>query len=535
MKKAARIIGFVIFIYILFLNPVSTEAAKLPSGSTIAGISVEGLNDTEVREKIEAEIDAWKTGEPISLKSEHEIYFIPRSAAQFDVESTLEQLKEKTKPQMKNFFIKPKNVHIPLIVHVNENVAEIKFIGETTYMDNKKTMLNIEKVFKELEENAVSIVYEDDVEIDREIIAETTMTIPSKHMSSTVLNYAVDELNGQTIPVQQPFSFAESIKLPEKLTNSTMELSFLASTMYSLILQTNFDIIARESDERMTDYTEIGTDVYIYPEKEIDLIVNNPNDNSFEIKVKRSDDEIKMELLSFPLEQTYEYEIKNKKEIKQRTLYRYSNELAVNERKTVEEGKRGYTAEVFRHHYDQNNSLIESELISSEFLLPEPKIILVSTEEDIPEEELADEYDVENEPTLEDLYETYIDIVDKDIFDLDEVLEAIEQEVQAVELEMETLTAQEELEEIKKATEKNLARIKNELDNYSPLLSTEFYDFIKQLISISDQLDADDIESANKEINLVSKQFKELLNYLNNPLYKEFLQSLLKDKTADEA
>lgn len=541
MKKTAYISGFLIIIHILFFNPVLTEAAKLPSGSTIAGISVEGLNDSEVIEKLEAEIDAWKTGEPLSLQGEHELYLIPRSAAHFDVERTMNQLKEKTKRQMKNFFIKPKNIHIPLIVHVDKNVEEIKLLAEATHIDNKKTMLHIKKVFKELGENEASIVYDDEAEINRDVIAETNITIPSKQMSPTVLNYAIDELNGQTIPSQQPFSFAEAIEFPEKLTNSTLELSFLASTMYSLILQTNFDVITRESDERLTDYMEIGTDVYIEPDKDKDLIVYNPNESSFEIKVEKSDDGLKMALLSFPLEQTYEYEIKNKKEIEQHTLYRYSNDLEVNERKTIEEGKKGVTAKIYRHHYDQFNILIESELISTEFLLPEPTIILVSTEEDIPEAELDHTDGDENEFTPERMYDAFIEVIDEEkhttIPTLDEAITMLETELleAIIASELAQLTKEEKLAYVQKMTEENLNRLKAEFDKYSPLLSTEFYDFIKQLISISEQLEKNQSDSTEKEIIEVSKQFKEFLTYLDNPLYKEFLQSLLQNKKENEA
>ena len=82
--------------------------------------------ENEISQLLENEIALWKEGEDITLKSDFELIMLPHSAVQFDIHTTINQLKEKTKRTFSNFFLGQKNVYIPLFVQVNEENKAIQ-------------------------------------------------------------------------------------------------------------------------------------------------------------------------------------------------------------------------------------------------------------------------------------------------------------------------------------------------------------------------------------------------------------------------
>ena len=104
-------------------------------------------------------------------------------------------------------------------------------------------------------------------------------------LSNAVLTYAIDELNGFIIEPDDTFSFLQTVTFPEALTTTTNEVSFLATALYSLFLQTNFDIVERNSGLTVPSYAEPGLDVVVNDKEEKDLVVVNPNSISYKIEI----------------------------------------------------------------------------------------------------------------------------------------------------------------------------------------------------------------------------------------------------------
>lgn len=531
-KRIAYIIGVIFLLQGLFYSPGSVEASKLPSGSKVAAISVEELTDDELKQKLAEEIKKWQSGSPILLKSDHEQFLIPRSVAKFDIDATVDQLKEQTKRQWRNLFLKRKDVHISINVQIDESMSEIQKITESNYLDAEKTLLNLTEIFSQLSEEEVTLHYVEGAEIERDTIAETTIKNPDKQLSEAVLLYAVDELDGQIIYSHDSFSLLDSIEFPNKLTDSGAELSYLASTLYSLILQTNFEIVKRESTNSTTNYLQTGLNILVDPTKDKDFIVYNPNDFSFQINVEKQAKELMMSLHSTALDYTYDYEIKDQEEITERTLYRYSKELQPGESKVVEEGKSGLTAKVYRNSFDSSGHVVDSELINHEFILPKPRIILVSTEEEIASDELAEEEETSPEDgSYEDLLDLFRTEEFNDLISFEEAMDELERELLEAELEygwME-LVAEEQLKEINDQTEEHIQTIKVALKNTPEFDKVEFDNHIKQLLSVAELLENNKTEQAEEEIKTLTKDYEQMLQNLDQSHVKKFLQSLLDD------
>lgn len=479
-------VGVIITITFFFFDLKPAAAAKLPKGSTVGNVVIEGLNDGEVKKKLNEEIELWKMGDDLILKSDFEKFTIPRHAIEFDVESTFSQIKERTKRHYSNFFLGQKNVHIPFQVYVDENVKEIKLLKEKDYINDEKTLLNVIELANELNENTASIIYNENKEIELDVVAKETIDIPD-NLSNAVITYAIKKLDGEVIGPNDAFSFIKTVELPEKMTRSEEELSFLASAFYSLMLKTNFDIVSRETALHKPSYIDDGLDVYVNPKEKVDFIIYNPNELSFKVNFNKNKDKLEMTVSSHSVDLTYDYEIKNKKQIEQRTLYRYSHRLAPGQSEVIDDGEEGFIAEVYRNSFNKNDVLIDTELISKEFSLPKPKIVLVSSESPETSDESSDDITEEN-------IEDFIDEEFRNLIDLEVEKEKVEKEINEF--------------------------VNEYIDELNKQMVNEFDDYVEQFINILQLIDDGEVEKANKEIEKMQKQIEESEKDSNNFFYK---------------
>src|SRR5690625_1315893 len=405
-------------VILIILSPINTEAAiKMPDGSVIANIPIEGKTESEVKQLLENEVANWQAGDDLLLTSDFEQYAVPRDLFEFDIDTTLTKFNEQTKRTLASFFMRKKNVHIPLQVQIKDDHKALQALSKLNYINVDKTVDHLITIVSQLEESDASIVYMKDKEIPLETITELEIEIPE--LSDAVLTYAIDKLNDHVIKAGDTFSFLQTVTFPEALLSSTKETSFLATALYNLFLQTNFEILERHANETVPSYTKAGQDVLINVLESKDLIVKNLDNTSYEIKVTKSKGQLQMPLKGMPQETTYEYKTKKLNEIGQRTLYRYSKKLNPGEQEIIQQGQSGLTVEVYRNSFAPDKTLLTSERISKDVYLPIPKIVLVSTSEDVPENQLENEADEEN---IDEVF----DELDRGLSNLEEALESNE-------------------------------------------------------------------------------------------------------------
>ena len=497
--KFYLVIMLSIMVLSTFFLPITTGAAtKMPDGSVIANVSIAGMSESEGKQMLEDEIATWQAGEDINLSSDFEQYAIPRSAFEFDIDTTFNEFNERTKRTFTSLFMRQKNVHIPLRVHINYDLEVIQTLSDLDYFDLEETFSTLTSIASQLEEMDASITYIEGKEPPLESIAEAEMQIPQ--LSQAVLTYAIEELNDYIIGPNDTFSFLQVVNFPDALTTSTKEISFLATALYQLFLQTNFDIVERHAGVMVPSYSKAGLDAVVNDQEKKDLVVMNPGKISYKIEVSKTNDQLQFALKSMPLDTTYKYETKHVKEIKQRTVYRYSKKLKAGESKLVQQGQSGFTVEVLRSSYSSNDSFLDSEVISKDVYLPIPKIVLVSPSEEVPEDMVDSQVDDEN--------------IEEEIGELEEHINGLDEELNGDE-KLENMTANtnkpiniipiDQLEEIKKEQaelHKRIATIEEKFKIYELTLE-------------------EDMEEQQKQL---AKRFKELKEQ-----YEKILESLLED------
>lgn len=394
-KKPLLLFGL---IFLMFVIPNETFAAsKMPKGTKVADINVENKTEIEIRNLLTDEIIIWQAQDDIVLEGEFETYTVSRDAFQFDLDATMDQLKNKTKRSLANFFRRPKNVQVPFEVTIDESHIDIQAMNEKSYIDKAQLMDQLLDLAAYIEEYSLAIPYVDGEEIPLETIAEVKWDLPE--LSQATLSYLVDELDGQVIPANELFSLLQSVETPERLVNSRDETSFLGSALYTLFLQANIEIVERHPQLTVPSYGETGVNAEVNKREDKDLVVMNKNDVAYRLKMEMANNKLTARLEGIESLEYYEISIENKEEIKPRTLYRYSKKVNPGETSVVQAGTNGLKVDVYRAIYE-NGVFVDEVLISKDLYLPEPRILLVSPddvdEKDI-EVEIGDDYDDESE------------------------------------------------------------------------------------------------------------------------------------------
>src|SRR5690625_1582967 len=335
-------------------------------------------------------VSAWMNGNNFILISNYERITLPRDIFEFDIQGTIDQFQQENKRSFFSFLKTSKSVQLPLKVFIKQNHDDIKHLQSLDYINHEKVMQQLLNVAENLAEDSFKLSYTDEENLPFEEVAKNEQTIP-EDLSQAILNNLMNDLNEQVIKPQGIFSLLESIKLPSALENSSEELSFVATSLYEIVLQTNLAIIDRHHHLQLPKYAKPGLDVLIDQHNDKDFLVQNNDATAYQIKASIENDKWHISIHSLAQEFVYHYDAKNEQIIPPRTIYRYSKDLSPGEEKLIQKGKDGLAIEIFRETYGTSSEPLNSERMSKDVYLPTPEIILTATE-DLPEDnELTEE------------------------------------------------------------------------------------------------------------------------------------------------
>lgn len=357
---------------------------------------IENKTDVEIRTIVTDEIAIWLGQDDIVVEGEFETLTIDPTVFSFDIDATLDELFDKTKRKLSTFFKRPKNVYVPFQVTIDENNRDLQAIKDKTYIDYDALMNELYNLAINLEQRTLSIPYVDGEEVPLETIAEVTLDLPS--LSNATLDYIINELDGQLIAGKTLFSFFESIETSERLLDSGKESSFLGTGLYALFLQADFEIVSRTQQLTLPEYGEKGLNANVNKKDNKDLVVLNNSDSSYRLKIDKTKDKVAFSLEGNDPTITYDISIENEKEIKPRTIYRYSKRMTPGNHEVVQPGKDGLSLQIVRKTFEHGNYVGES-VVSRDVYLPTPLILLVSLDEEV-EEEI--EVDLDSDSDSED-------------------------------------------------------------------------------------------------------------------------------------
>lgn len=253
MKKIYLKLVLFIGFFVLFPGIHTAEAfGNIPNGSSIANISLEGMSLKDAKAVLETSVQDWQSLPPLVAESEYEAAEIPRNLFEFHIDASLNNLEERTKREWSNFFIKPKNIQIPIQVTLKTDYKKVLNWSESIDID--KTLDHALVLASNLTEGKIVLEYDESVTVEQTEIAEVTLSLPD--ISIAITNRLADSMNEKVIKGKDSFSFLDELELPKSLGNSELEMSFVASALYELALQTELEIIERHQAESLPGFTD---------------------------------------------------------------------------------------------------------------------------------------------------------------------------------------------------------------------------------------------------------------------------------------
>lgn len=231
-------------------------------------------------------------------------------------------------------------------------------------------------------------------EIPNQVVASSEYSIDSISPALSKAIHALDEV------VIQPYA---SFSVMELLTNAEVglltdeEMTLLSSTLYSVILQTNFQIDERNISTLLSPIIRPGYEAAMNQTLGLDFKFTNPNKSNFTIHANWSNGKIQLSIEGPPFYYSYEPVIERIDTYKPRTVRQYS--AFVNDGQVIvsQKGKEGMEV-VVKRNISLDGKVINTEDVSKDFYAPIHRIeMLALTKADASTGESTGGSDVDNE------------------------------------------------------------------------------------------------------------------------------------------
>lgn len=402
MKKKflyGTLVGLLVFtiaLYGLSSTHIVHAATSFPENSSIGGVPVGGLTEEEATSLLISKIDEWKGKGEVIVYTEEQSITIPYENIKINIQDAIHTMKTRTKKPWYKVFSKTSPQQLPLIVTVDLSDNQLNELEKTA--DVKGTIKLIENSASYLGEHEITAVpIAEDVK--PVIVTKDTWEIPEDYI---FLQELMDELNGLTISSNEDFSYLDAVANQVSYYGED-EGNFIASMLYTLLLQTNVQFVERHSQGVVPSYTAPGLEADVSIAEDKDLIVHNPGPNEYTISIEQTGNKLNMSLQSKKLENTYKVKLENSKTVDFRTITRYNKDLQPGHKQVLQKGKKGKRVEVYRIMISPDGEELEKELISRDFYLPQQEIVLAAPAVEATSDETATDGTIdENASNLED-------------------------------------------------------------------------------------------------------------------------------------
>lgn len=354
----------------VLMEQVNAEE-KIPS-STIGSLEVDSLKEDEIMTLLNSKILEWKE-KPIVLTGNNTNLTLLPEWFTFDVETTVNQFFNEIDKPWFAFWKSTPNVHIPLQFTTVPQLNSL--IEEQGYLDVEKTLKNINEQVGMLSSEPIELVALDLSLFQSERIAFDMEPIS---FNSNGINEIILALNNRIINNGEVFSLLEHLEAVN-LGGNNETADYIASMIYSVLLQTNFEIVERHSQGVIPPYLEPGVEAKIRKSSNEDLKFINKNNAPVTLKLSMKDSNLLFEIYSIPSEITASYQVRDRIDIKPRTIYRYSSELKPGEEELIQEGKSGLHVSVYRTISEKNGPFEKEDLMSQDYYPPINRVILKSS------------------------------------------------------------------------------------------------------------------------------------------------------------
>jgi hypothetical protein len=349
-----------------------TNDGYLP-GTSIVAINIVGKNEDEVSTLLKEKHSEWLKNTELQLQFKEKDVTIDINSFNFQLQESILNINDGQPNDVTFTFGKDK---------VKEMVRLISLDLDETKIDMDKLSNQMVRTLSTLDDGKIIINLNDYV-IGNQSEGETIIG-EAVIKSTDVPAFEVDDegFSKIDIPALSTFSLLEYLKEQDLTRVSQSTLNIMASGIYRSVLPTNFSIIERYIGDDLPGYAEHGYESKIDIERNLDLVLLNPNAHAYTLDLDWDTQGVRVTLRGESLLFDYKINVRDEQHFKPKTIKQYSTDFSSGQKKIQQVGSDGSLIKVYRDVYE-NDKLIESVLLSEDFYPPIPRIEIYALQEPV--------------------------------------------------------------------------------------------------------------------------------------------------------
>jgi len=343
---------------------ITNANGKFSDGTTIGALDISGKTEIEAKSLLEEKYVEWVKQTTIQLQYGEKTASFDLNQFHLDSQQTIDSINNGQKN--------------PAYITVDK--LQVKEQLEILFSQIKTSDFDIDKLTTSL--NSTASQFESG---SQTLDLHKDFLLAGKIKKDAVINSAVISMNEvpfalQTIIHENPeieisegatfslLNFAKKLKI-----NDLDSLNVIATGIYQAILPSNFKIVERNIGSTLPAYSKLGYEAMVNLTKNADLMIENPNESKYKLKLLLENKQLKVTLTGEELVYKYEISTKDKQKLAFKTIIQYSPLLLPGKSKIQTKGKEGKIIKVYREVY-QGDELLKSELISEDYYPPSYQI-----------------------------------------------------------------------------------------------------------------------------------------------------------------
>ncbi|MCA1038938.1 VanW family protein [Bacillus infantis] len=362
----AYIFSFSKFGAMAFNNAVNPSEI-FGENTVIASTDISGLDRSGALEKLAGKTAEWSGSTKLVLKFKEKVAILPSDLFTFD----LEQSVGSAVSGGENLLIA--NIEEADIKNILSGISP-DLASESFEFSRFKSDLLLYPSALQTGEHAIKL--ENYLPLQEDAATLSEAVLKDEQTAKDLADWAKRFPKIEILP-QSTFSLLKFLE-ENNVTYNEQSLGAVASTIYKAVMPTNFTFAERHIGRNLPGYAEAGFEAKVSEEKNMDLIIANPNDQKYTLEFSYQDSLFYTALKGRSLIYSYKIQLKDKEAFKPKKIIQYDAKLRFGEQRTAVEGVDGMLIKVYRDTVDRDGSIIKTEPISEDFYPPVHTVIIHS-------------------------------------------------------------------------------------------------------------------------------------------------------------
>ncbi|USK53924.1 VanW family protein [Cytobacillus solani] len=340
-------------------DAIMNKSNSFDNGTFIGTVDVSGKTKSEAMRMVDEQLTKWLNGTTIFVHFKEKMIEFNVHDISFDIEKTVNNAQQGKKNK--------------LMVTTDEVGVLLEELSPTITADE----YNIEKINSEILNIASSLQIEqfnfkiedfllDTASQNKQVINQVTLDLNTIDFDEKFM----EQLKDFDIEPSSQFSLLSQMDELGLGDVSIETMNILASSIYELILPTNFLVIERHISENLPAYAKLGYEAKVNPEMDMDFIFMNENDGSYKVSIEKTDSNLVISLIGPSFLNQYKIIEKDEKIFKPKTIVQFNPQLSPIEKSVKTEGKEGRFVRIYRETYDEKGERLKEEKLSEDFYPP---------------------------------------------------------------------------------------------------------------------------------------------------------------------